>query len=40
MVEASCYKFFIGFWLFNYWCNIIVMFWVVDVIVPGVREIV
>jgi hypothetical protein len=39
MVKASCYEFFIGFWCFNYGHNVVVVFWVVDVIVPGIRKI-
>jgi hypothetical protein len=25
MVKAFCYEFFVGFWCFNYWCNIVVV---------------
>jgi hypothetical protein len=40
MVKAFCYEFFVGFWCFNYWCNVVVVLWVINVIVPGVWEIV
>jgi hypothetical protein len=36
VVKASCYEFFVGFWCFNYGCNVVVVFWVIDVVVPGV----
>jgi hypothetical protein len=41
VVEFFCYEFFIWCWcFFNYRCNVIVMFWVIDIVVSGVWEIV
>jgi hypothetical protein len=39
-MKASCYKFFVWFWRCNDWRNIVGMCGVLDVVVPGVWEVV
>jgi hypothetical protein len=42
VVESSCNEFFVWFWLcfFNYRCNVVVMLWVGDMIIPCVWKVV